>query len=95
MLTTVQLRCTFVVMNTVTSTILRNNLADTLDLVENKKDFILISSRGKIKSAIVNIDMLEDLLALANSKYKKDIEDARKNIEKGEVYPFDEIFGKI
>jgi len=82
-------------MNIVTSTILRNNLADTLDLVENKKDFVLISSRGKIKSAIINIDMLEDLLALANPKYKKDIEDAQKNIKNGEVYPFEEIFGKM
>lgn len=82
-------------MNIVNSTTLRNNLADTLDLVENKKDFILISNRGKVRLAIVNIDMLEDLLALANPKYLKDIKEARENIKKGEVYPFEEIFGKI
>lgn len=82
-------------MNIVTNTILRNNLADALALVEKKKDYVLVSNRGKIKSAIVNIDMLEDLLALANPKYLEDIKEARKNIENGELYTFEEVFGKI
>lgn len=81
--------------NIVSSTILRNNLADSLSLVEDKKDYILVSNRGKIKSAIVNIDMLEDLLALANPKYLADIKEARENIKEGELYTFEDIFGKI
>lgn len=81
--------------NIVSSTVLRNNLADSLSLVENKKDYILVSNRGKVKLAIVNIDMLEDLLALANPEYLADIKEARENIKKGELYTFEEVFGKI
>lgn len=81
--------------NIVSSTVLRNNLADSLSLVENKKDYILVSNRGKVKLAIVNIDMLEDLLALTNPGYLADIKEARENIKNGELYTFEEVFGKI
>jgi PHD/YefM family antitoxin component YafN of YafNO toxin-antitoxin module len=82
-------------MNVVSSTVLRNNLADSLKEVANKKDFLLISKKGKVTSAIVNIDLLEDLLSLASKEYKDSIKKARKEYEKGEVFTHEEIFGDI
>ncbi|KKR25700.1 MAG: hypothetical protein UT57_C0058G0004 [Microgenomates group bacterium GW2011_GWC1_39_7] len=52
-------------MNIINTTVLRNNLADALSEVAKKKDFLLVAKKGKITSAIVNIDLFEDLLALA------------------------------
>ena len=55
-------------MNIVSSTKLRNNLADALKKVKKDK-YLLVSHRGKIKTAIVDIDMLEDILELSDSEY--------------------------
>jgi len=47
-------------MNVVSTTSLRNHLADTLKEVTKKKDYLLISKKGRVTSAIVNIDLFED-----------------------------------
>lgn len=82
-------------MNVVSSTVLRNSLADTLRLVEKKKEYVLVTDRGKPRTAIINIDLLEDLLALGNKKYLDEIREAREDYKKGKVYTFEEVFGKI
>ncbi len=81
-------------MNVVTSTTLRNNLADAFNEVA-EKDYLLVSKRGKIKSALVNINFLEDLLALANKKYLASIKKAREEYEKGDVFTHEQAFGEI
>lgn len=82
-------------MNVVTTTTLRNNLADSLKEVNSKKDFLLISKKGKVTSAIVNIDLFEDLLTLASKKYKNEIKKARKEYKKGQVFTHEQVFGDI
>lgn len=86
----VQLIC----MNIVNATVLRNNLKDTLEEVK-KKDYLLVSKKGKITSAIVDIDFFEDLLALSSPKYLKSIQEAREDYRAGRVKTFEEVFGEV
>lgn len=81
-------------MNVVTTTTLRNNFADSLEEVI-KKDYLLVAKRGKIISALVNIDLFEDLLALRNKKYLSSIKKAREEYRRGEVFTHNEVFGEI
>ena len=78
-------------MNIVNATVLRNNLADTIKEV-GKKNYLLIANRGKIISALVDVELFEDLLAL---KYLKSIKKAREEYEKGEIFSHAEVFGEI
>ncbi len=82
-------------MNYITVTTLRNNLADAIKEVETKKDFFLVGKRGKVKTALVDIDLFEDLLELSNKSYLKSIKKAREDVEKGNVVGFKEAFGEI
>ena len=82
-------------MNIITATVLRNNLSDSLKEVSGKKDYLLVAKKGHISSALVNIDLFEDLLALANKNYVKSIRKARVEYAKGEVFTHDEVFGNL
>lgn len=82
-------------MNYITVSTLRNNLSSTIKEIGNKKDFLLVGKRGKIKTALVDIDLFEDLLELSDKVYLKSIKKARKEIEKGETHTFQEVFGEI
>lgn len=81
-------------MNIVSSTILRNNLSDSLSEV-NKKDFLLVARKGKINSALVNIDFFEDLLALADKKYLASIKKARAEYKNNDFLTHEQVFGEI
>ena len=81
-------------MNIVNATILRNNLSDVINEVK-KKDYILIAKRGKITSALVSVELFEDLLALKDKNYLKSIKKAREEYEKGEIFSHAEVFGEI
>lgn len=82
-------------MNVVSATVLRNNLSDSIKEIQKKKDYLLIANRGKISSALVNLDLFEDLLELADSKYLESIKEARIQYKNGEVFTLDEVFGEI
>ena len=82
-------------MNVINTTVLRNNLASALEEVQKKSKYLLIARKKKITSAIINIDLFEDLLSLANKKYVNSIKKARKEFERGEFFTFDEVFGEI
>ena len=82
-------------MNIINTTVLRNNLADALSEVTDRKDYLLVSKKGKITSAIVNIDLFEDLLAIANKKYLKTVKIARQEYEKGDIFTHEQVFGEI
>ncbi len=81
-------------MDVVTTTTLRNNFADSLKEAI-KKDYLLVTRRGKIVSALVSIDLFEDLLALKNRKYLASIKKAREEYQKGEIFTHEEVFGEI
>ena len=82
-------------MNIVNSTVLRNNLSDVLSEVNNKKDFLLVARKGKITSAIVNIDLFEDLLTFANKKYLASIKKARQEYKNHNFLTHEQVFGQI
>lgn len=82
-------------MNTVNATVLRNNLADALKEVGKKKNYLLVARSGKITSALVNIDLFEDLMALSNKKYLASIKKARKEYERGDVLTHSDVFGEL
>ena len=82
-------------MNIVNSTVLRNNLADVVNEVSKKKDYFLVARKGKITSALVNIDLFEDLLALTNKKYVASIKRARSEYKKKDVFTHAHAFGEV
>ena len=82
-------------MNVISTTVLRNHLADSLDAVADKKNFLLISKKGKIRSVLVNIDFFEDLLAMASEDYLKSIKEAREQYKRGDVFTHEQAFGDI
>ena len=81
-------------MNTITATTLRNNLADAIKAVA-KKNYLLVAKRGKITSALVSIDLFEDLIALTNKKYLASIKKAREEYKKGDVLTHGQVFGEV
>lgn len=80
---------------TISSTKLRDHLSDVMKETERKKDFFIITKKGLPKSAIVDLDFFEDLLAATNKEYLKNIKEARDQYKKGEISSFDEVFGDL
>ena len=76
---------------TVTVSELRGNLADSLEAVKGD-EILIVTRRGKNERAIIDIDMLEDLLAVTNPKYLKTIKEARNSKE---YFSHEEVFGDI
>ena len=82
-------------MNIINATILRNNLSDALKKVNADKKYLLVAKKGKITTAIVDIELFEDLLALANSNYLESIKKARAEYKKGDVLTHEQVFGEL
>ncbi len=82
-------------MNIINSTVLRNNFSDALNEINRNKDFLLVAKKGKITSALVNIDLFEDLLALSNKDYLMSIKEARADYKKGNIFSHGQVFGEI
>ncbi len=70
---------------------LRRNLADSLDAIHND-EILIVTRRGKKERAIIDLDRLEDLLAVTDPKYLKTIREAR---ESKDYFSHDEVFGDI
>ncbi|HEX4774140.1 MAG TPA: hypothetical protein VH234_01320 [Candidatus Saccharimonadales bacterium] len=80
---------------TIDTTDLRNNLSATLNAV-GKDDILFIKSRGKLTGkAIIDDELLEDLLLLQDSAYVASIAQARDEVKRGDTYNFDEVFGDV
>lgn len=80
---------------TIDTTDLRNNLSATLKAA-GKDDIIFIKNRGKLTGkAIIDDELLEDLLLLQDSDYVASIAQARDEVKKGDIYTFDEVFGDV
>ncbi len=82
-------------MNIITTSILRNHLADSLNEVSGKRDYLLLTRKGRITSALVNIDLFEDLMALKDKKYVDSIRKARAEYRSGEYFTHDDVFGDL
>ena len=78
------------------ATTFRSNLSDVLDTIEKKETkYLLVARKGKISAALVNLDVFEGLLGLTSPKFVKSIEEARKQIKKGETSIHSELFGEL
>lgn len=75
---------------TISASSLRTNLADALDAADN--DILIVRRRGKKERAIIDLDRLEDLLAVTNPAYLAEIRDAR---ESDEYFSHEEVFGDL
>ena len=77
---------------TIDASDMRKNLSEALDAVRDEKNIILVKRRGKVESALIDIDSLEDLLAIQNPDYVSSIAEARA--EKKSYTP-EEVFGNL
>ena len=81
--------------STIDATDLRNNLSTTIKAL-GKDDILFIKSRGKLTGkAIIDDELLEDLLLLQDADYIKNIAKAREELKRGDTYTFDEVFGDV
>ncbi|MBI2010596.1 MAG: type II toxin-antitoxin system Phd/YefM family antitoxin [Candidatus Chisholmbacteria bacterium] len=79
----------------VNATTLRSNLAEAINHVSKKGDYLLVTRGGQVASALVNIDLFEDLLALKSKKYVASIKRARREVKRGEVFSHTQVFGDL
>ena len=76
---------------TLTVSELRGNLADSLDAIKHD-EILIVTRRGKKERAIIDLDRLEDLLAVTDPSYLRTIKEAR---DSSEYFSHDEVFGDI
>ena len=80
---------------TVDTSTLRNNMADVVREVTLKKDYVLVTRKSRPMAAVVNLDFLEDLLALSSPSYLDSIRKARRDWKSGKVSSHEDVFGRI
>ena len=80
---------------TVSSTKLRDNFASILDAIGADNSFYIITRNGKQEHAIISLEKLEDLLAASNPQYLKEIAEARKQAEAGDLFALEDVFGDV
>lgn len=77
------------------TTKLRNNLASAISEVNKKSDFLVVTKNGEPVAGLVNLDILEDIEAVKSKSFTKSIQEARKQIKRGEFYTHEEVFGDL
>ncbi len=80
---------------TIPATTLRNHLADALHSLRGRNKFLLVTRKNRPVSALVDIDLFEDLLAAASPEYRKSIREARRDYREGRLLTHAEVFGKL
>lgn len=80
---------------TVDTSTLRAHLADTVEEVSGRRDFVLVTRKARPMAALVNLDLFEDLLALTSKPYLKSIKDARADYKAGRTHTHRDVFGDI
>lgn len=77
------------------TTTLRDHLADALKQINKKEKYLLVTNKGKLVSALINIDFLEELLMASSPEYLKSIKEARRDYEEGRIYSHEDVFGEL
>jgi len=67
---------------------------DVIREVTLKKDYVLVTRKSRPVAALVNLDFLEDLLALSSPAYPDSIRKARRDWKAGNVSCHMELFGR-
>jgi prevent-host-death family protein len=84
-----------VVYKSVSTTDLRNNLADSLKSIEGTKNPLIIKYKGKEVFVVVDIDAYEDLLDINDKELKAEIKKGRNEMRKGKFFTTEDVFGNI
>ena len=79
----------------INSTKLRKNIASVLDAISEDNSICIISRNGQQKHAIIDLDYLEDLLAISNPRYLQEIAEARQQAKAGQVFALEDVFGDV
>lgn len=74
---------------------LREHLSDVLSEVAKSRSYLIVTRRGRPVSALVNLDLFEDLLAATSNEYLTGIREARADYEAGRISTHDEVFGEL
>ena len=80
---------------TIAATKAQKNFSGLLDAVDQGTPFYIISRHGRQKYAIIDLAKLEDLLAVGDPGYLKDIAQARRQVAAGEIFSTEEVFGNL
>lgn len=77
---------------------LRNQLLHIIKDLERAPDRYVITRKGEPRAILLNYKEFESLLAtleiLSDPEMIKGIEEGRKDVKKGRVYSFEEVFGE-
>jgi PHD/YefM family antitoxin component YafN of YafNO toxin-antitoxin module len=76
---------------TVSTTDLRDNMADALEFATDK-NVLVVTRHGKAEKAIIDLNELEDLLAASDSDYLAVIQAARCS---DELFAHEDVFGDL
>lgn len=79
----------------ISTTVLRNNLSDVLTEVSEKQKYLIVTKKGRLNSALVNLDFFEDLLALSSPEYLTSIKEAREEYKNGDFLTHEQVFGQL
>ncbi len=76
------------------ATVLRANLGDAIDEVK-KGNILEVRRRGKGEVALIDLQTLEDWLAVQDPDYRASIKKARLEAKKGVGVPFEDVYQEI
>lgn len=80
---------------TIQSSELRSSFKSALNHVTKTKKPLIITERGIPTSVLVSIDEYEDYLSAHDPKFVASIKVARAEHKKGNVFAFNDVFGKL
>ena len=83
------------IIQTIPATTLRYHLGDALKNISHGRRCLLVTRKNRAVSALINIDFLEDLLAMASPAYRESIREAREDYGQGRVFTHQQVFGKL
>lgn len=76
------------------ATVLRANLGDAINEVK-KGNILEIRRRGKGEVALVDLEMLEDWLAVQDPEYVASIKKVREEAKQGKTVPFEDVYREV
>ena len=86
---------TFKDLKSIDSSVLRQNWKEAANYVSETAMPLIVKTRNAASHVILDIDEYEDMLSAKRPEYLADIAESRAQHKRGEVYSFEDVFGKI
>ena len=80
---------------TIDSSVLRANFKDAMAHIKTSKKPLIIKQKGISTAVLIDIDEFEDYLSSKDKVLIQDIQKARKEYTKGEVFDISDVFADI